>query len=250
MIFYLLPVILSILPIFMINWCAKNETEYPNIKIDTPIKKILFYGISLCILEIVTASFFIFKNNYVELIFIWIVILLLSVSSYIDWNTSLIPNRYSYSLIIVGFISIFYNIVTKNIIFIDYTTQIISFFIIFVSFVLIFFISKNGLGMGDVKIISACSIFIGAAGVAIMLFISSAGIIIYDSIVRLFYNKKIKDLPNNDLPLNSDTDMVNGRVMGLSKINEHIAIVMGPFLSVAFILSYLFKDIILDWWFI
>ena len=38
---YLLPIFLSFFPILMINWCAKKEEEYPNIKIDTTKKKII-----------------------------------------------------------------------------------------------------------------------------------------------------------------------------------------------------------------
>lgn len=249
---YLIPFLISILPIFMINWCAKKEDEYPNIKLDEAYKKIICFVSTLFILELTTFFFLRFKNNTsnIELYFIWSVILLLISISYIDWKTSLIPNRYSYSFIAIGFISVIYNIVFKNAIFLDWDAQIISFIIIFVSFVLLYFISKNGIGMGDVKIVATSSFFLGVSQLALMLFISSGCILIYEIIVKIIAKDKFEELPNNDLPLDSDSDVVNGRVMGLSKINNHTAIVMGPFLSVAFLISYIFGEMIINWWFV
>ena len=103
--------------------------------------------------------------------------------------------------------------------------------------------------MGDVKIIAGSSIFLGITQTAFMLFLSSALILIYDIVIKIIFNKKIAELPNNDLPLDSDNDVVNGRVLGLSKINNRTAIVMGPFLAIAFVLTYLFGEIIIKWWF-
>lgn len=248
-ILYLLPIILSFLPILMINWCAKKEDEYPNIKINSKKKKMLTYIISFIIIESTTILSLLYKNNILELCFIWIILLLLIAISFIDWNTSLIPNRYSYSLVGVGFLSILINAIMNNSIFVDFDAQLIAFFIIFVSFILIYFISKNGVGMGDVKIIAGSSIFLGITQTAFMLFISSALILIYDLVIKLIFNKKISELPNNDLPLDSDSDVVEGRVMGLSKINNHTAIVMGPFLAIAFVVTYLFGESIINWWF-
>lgn len=247
---YILPILLSILPIFMINWCAKKEEEYPNIKLDTKRKKILCYTITLSILEISSALFDLYKTNLLEIYVIWFILLLLISISYIDWNTSLIPNRYSYSLIGIGFLTVIYNFITKENIFLDANAQLISFLIIFASFIIVYFISKNGVGMGDVKIIAGTSMFLGISLTALMLFISSALILLYDVVIKIIFNKKIKELPNNDLPLDSESDVVNGRIMGLSKINNRTAIVMGPFLSVAFIISYLVGQEFLNWWFI
>lgn len=247
---YILPILLSILPIFMINWCAKKEEEYPNIKLDTKRKKILCYTITLSILEISSALFDLYKTNLLEIYVIWFILLLLISISYIDWNTSLIPNRYSYSLIGIGFLTVIYNFITKENIFLDANAQLISFLIIFASFIIVYFISKNGVGMGDVKIIAGTSMFLGISLTALMLFISSALILLYDVVIKIIFNKKIKELPNNDLPLDSESDVVNGRLMGLSKINNRTAIVMGPFLSVAFIISYLVGQEFLNWWFI
>lgn len=249
LIYYIIPLLLSILPIFMINWCAQKEDEYPNIKLDTRKKKVICYTISATILEITTILQLIFKNNILELYIVWLISLLLISISFIDWNTSLIPNRYSYSLLGLGAIVIIYNFITKSTLFLNFDIQIISFLIIFICFILIYFISRNGVGMGDVKIIAGTSIFLGISLTLFMLFISSALILLYDLIVKIFYNKKIKELPNNDLPLNSDDDTVTGRVMGLSKINNHTAIVMGPFISISFIITYLFGQQFLNWWF-
>lgn len=246
---YLIPFLLAFLPIFMINWCARKPEEYPDIKLDTKLKKFCCYIITLSFLETTTALFDILKSNIVELYFIWAILLLLIAVSYIDWKTSLIPNRYSYSLLALGFVSLIYNIITKDTIFIDHNAQLIAFGIIAVSFILLYFISKNGIGMGDVKIVTGMSMFLGISLTALMLFFSSFGILTYNLIIKLLFKKQVQDLPNNELYLDTDYDTVNGRVMGLSKINNHTAIVMGPFLAISFVITYLVGNNLLSWWF-
>lgn len=244
---FLISFLLPIIFISLVNWCAIKTDEYPNIKIHKKqyVKTFLIvYGIGV----LSNIIFFIVRESILENIVFNCILSLLIPLSYIDWQTSLIPNRISSMLYVIGISTVLYNYFNQtNYLFYSYNEQIISVIIMTISFLILFFISRGGVGMGDVKLISSLSLLFNVNGITFVLFISSLLIVIYNSIVSIIYRKRIKELPNNEIKLSDEEEKIEGRILGISIINGRPSITMGPFISFAFIISAIFSNMFFLW---
>lgn len=246
---FFIPILISLIFIGIVNWCSIKKEEYPNIKLINKKQNILAISIIYIISLGVNLLFALYGNNtIIEQLCLNAIISVLIPLSYIDWKTSLIPNRLSAFLFIIGVFVITYNHFNKTeFIFQDANELLISFVIIAISFFLLYFIFRGGIGMGDVKLISALSMFLNFNGVMLLLVISSGLILIFNLIVNIIYRKEIEELPNNEVKLSDETEEIKGRKVGISKINNKNAIVMGPFISIAFVIAIIFSDAFALW---
>ena len=240
-----LPIIISILFIVIVNWCALKEEEYPNIKIINKKKTFIIIFLIGFLSNLLTLYFI--NNIYLQII-INLALIILCPLSYIDWKTSLIPNRLSFGIFSIGVLNVLFNYLTKGI----YTNQnvseqVISFIVITICFFLLYFICRGGVGMGDVKLISSLSLFMTLNDVCFLLFISSALIVVYNAIINIVFRKKIEELPDNNIKLSDEEEKIEGRVCGISIINNKPSIVMGPFISLAFLITMLFSEPFFLW---
>jgi leader peptidase (prepilin peptidase) / N-methyltransferase len=168
--------------------------------------------------EILTAILFLFFYLYYgikcEFIIFLILISLLIVSSFIDIRYQIIPNKITYSGIIIGLLmSVFF----KHISFISSILGMIipAAFLLFISS---FF--KKGLGMGDVKLVAMIGTFISYKYTLIGIFIGSLS----GSIIALI-------------------------LMGFGLIDRKSRIPFGPFISFGTILMLLFGKKLIDFYF-
>lgn len=246
---FLLPIVITLIFLGIVNWCAIKKEEYPDIKLKSRKQHTIAITIIYFIALGINVVFSLFGNfSIIELITFNLIISILFPLSYIDWKTSLIPNRLSAFLLLIGIMVISYNYFNKtNFIFRDANELLVSFIIISISFFLLYFIFRGGVGMGDVKLISTLSMFLNFNGVMLLLVISSALILIFNLIVNIIYKKEIEELPNNEVKLIDETEEIKGRKVGISKINNKNAIVMGPFISIAFVVAIIFTDVFSLW---
>lgn len=237
--------IIPLIFILLVNWCAIKKEEYPDIKINKFFKTgIIIFGISIAS----NIIFILFKDNIFEQLIFNTVLCFLFPLSYIDWKTSLIPNRLSTGIFIVGIFTVIYNYFNQNNpLFFTFDEQILSFLLISISFVLVYFICKGGIGFGDVKLISSLALFINISSTLLVLFISSAIIVIYNAIVSLLYKNQISSLPNNEISLSDEEEKIDGRILGISIINGKPSIVMGPFIAIGFIIAIIFSTMFFNW---
>ena len=244
---FILPILIPIIFILLTNWCALKKEEYPEIKIEKK-KYLKTYLIIYTISLISNMIFSYFRSNIYESIVFNIVLSLLVPLSYIDWKTSLIPNRISSALFIIGICTVSHNYFNQNnYLFYTYNEQIISFVIMSISFLILYFISRGGVGMGDVKLISSLALLFNVNGITLTLFISSFFVIVYNTIVSIIYKKRISELPNNEIKLSDVEEKIEGRILGISIINGRPSITMGPFISIAFVITAIFSNMFFTW---
>lgn len=168
----------------------------------------------------------------------------------IDWNTTFIPNVISYPCIVIGLISaILYNFLPYN----EYNPITSTFYAVltgvlfFVIFLVMYFISNGGMGMGDAKWSLFIGFILGYEKGVLALLLASLVSSLYTGLIMLIFRKKIKSLPNNSISKDDEDELpIDGKFLGVSIINGKPAIVLGPFLAMGCLVSWFFGQHIIE----
>lgn len=162
----------------------------------------------------------------------------------IDWDTTFIPNSVSYPSIVIAAILSFFiqNLPLEGLVPQPTTLEAwIGGIAYFGLFLLLFFISNGGMGMGDAKWALFMGLFLGWRYAFVALFIASLLSVIFSGFVLIFFRKKIKNLPNNKISSKDDDELpINQKVLGISIVNGKPAIVLGPFLAIGTLITWFF----------
>ncbi len=98
---------------------------------------------------------------------LFILVFILYFLAFIDLKTKEVPNFIILIMLFNKFIQLIYNLFMNMPLFMN---MIITVFIVFIVLIIVHFISKGALGMGDVKLLSALSLYIGGYGIYSVLF--------------------------------------------------------------------------------
>lgn len=182
----------------------------------------------------------------------------------IDWDTSLIPNLISYpSILIAGVLSFFHGtfpvhkeflsgISTYEQVVPSPTTAEawiggIAFFSVFL---ILYFVSNGGMGMGDAKWVLFIGLMFGWQLGILALFLGTFLSSVFSLSILALFGKKIKELPNYEVSIHDETEEAHvHKIYGISIINGKPAVVLGPFLAIGMLIVWFFGFPIMEWWF-
>ena len=142
-----------------------------------------------------------------------VLVSVLIVITFIDLKHQIIPDELVIIIFVCGIISIFLS--GRGI-----WEHIIGFFAVSIILLLIAFLSKGGMGGGDIKLMAAAGLFLGWKLILLSLMIAS----IIGSVVSII-------------------------LLALKKVNRKSMVPFGPFLSIGILISVLYGDYIL-WWYL
>ncbi|RCW85995.1 leader peptidase (prepilin peptidase)/N-methyltransferase [Halanaerobium sp. DL-01] len=167
--------------------------------------------------ELLTGFFFSFTylkfGISVELFIMLLLISALIVISYIDYKYMIIPNYITYPGIVIGFLSaIIFN-------YISIFDSLLGIFIPSLLLLLIAFIFKGGMGMGDVKLAAMLGSFLGFEMTLAGIFVGS----LLGSVIGL-------------------------TLMGFGVLDRKSRIPFGPFICIGTVIIIFFGDVLFDWY--
>jgi leader peptidase (prepilin peptidase)/N-methyltransferase len=169
------------------------------------------------IVELMTGFFFLaayLKFGFTVQLFIYLLLISALISvTFIDYQYMIIPNKITYPLIVISLLS--------AIIF-DYLTifqSLLGIVIPSLLLLIVAFIFKGGMGMGDVKLAAAIGGFMGWSYTLAGIFIGS----LFGSIIGL-------------------------SLMGLGIIGRKTRIPFGPFICIGAVIMIFFGDILFNWY--
>ncbi|RCW50508.1 A24 family peptidase [Halanaerobium sp. MA284_MarDTE_T2] len=167
--------------------------------------------------ELLTGFFFLFTylklGISVELFIMFLLISALIVISFIDYKYMIIPNYITYPGIVIGFLS---SIVLDYISIYD---SLLGIFIPSLLLLLVAFIFKGGMGMGDVKLAAMLGAFLGFEFALAGIFVGS----FLGSIIGL-------------------------TMMALGMLDRKSRIPFGPFICIGTVIIIFFGDVLFDWY--
>lgn len=237
---------LDLVPIFSFlflrakcRYCGiKLSWQYPMVEFIVGLLFVLTYLVFGLDLYAWAISFFLITVN--------------TVMGKIDWDTGFIPNVLSYpSILIAAVLTFFISDFNTYAIFPQPTVldAWIGGIALLLIFVIMFFVSNGGMGLGDAKWALFIGLLLGWQVGFIAIAIASLTSVLFSGFVMLFFQKKIKELPDNKISKDDETEEpLEGKVLGLSIVNGKPAIVMGPFLAFGMLMAWFFGVNILDWW--
>ena len=139
----------------------------------------------------------------------------LIVITFTDIEFTEIPNEVVLTLLVAGII---YNIVSFDL---NFTiNSVIGFFAASVPMLIMGMIKKGGMGMGDVKLMAVCGLFIGWKCILLAMFLGAVAACLF-VILQIIIGRREKGA----------------------------AIVFGPFLSIGILVSGLYGEALIDWYF-
>lgn len=207
---------ISVLSNFIIFAFCENKFNIKYLfSLDLFKNKILFFLIFfinffLYLILYYTKNFSVYSYIY------GLVFSLLICLSVIDLKIGIVPDSINFLIFIL---SVIFLIISKK----NVTYHIIGFFLISLPFLLIALIT-NGIGGGDVKLFAVTGLFLGAFHIFLAMFICC----LLASIIGIF----IKYFKKN-----------------YNTINNKISIPLVPYISIGVIISTLYGDFILNWYF-
>lgn len=163
--------------IFLGGKCRKCKTEislrYPMIEMLSGLVTVLLY---------------VFFGLTLQFFFVVVITFMLIIITFIDIDHKLIPNRIVIAMLSIGLI---YELVVRPVSLLD---ALIGFFAASVPLLIIAFLSKGGIGGGDIKLMAVVGIFLGWKGVLLALFIGAVTGAIIGIIGMILKKKKRKDV--------------------------------------------------------
>ncbi len=170
-----------------------NGGKMKKVVSDKPVINIYMVGIILCLFAVGVLLTFYFKDNTViQNVRSITIVFVLAVAAYYDWLEFRIPNKLILLGLIQWLIITAYEIVSDNPWWIkNLISELIASLAMLIVCVLCILIIKNGLGMGDIKLLMLMGLIQGLDG-AISAIFTSMVIIFFISIFLLFTKKKSK----------------------------------------------------------
>lgn len=188
--------------LFLKGSCRHCKThisiQYPLVELLTSLLFVLvFYQFGLTPLAGLTA----------------VLVSVLVIITFIDLKHQIIPDELVIIIFICGIISIFLSDLSP-------WDHIIGFFAVSVLLLIIAFLSKGGMGGGDIKLMAAAGLFLGWKLILLALMIAS----VVGSIVSIF-------------------------LLVLKKVDRKSMVPFGPFLSIGILIAALYGEYII-WWYL
>ena len=170
-----------------------NGGKMKKVVSDKPVINIYMVGIILCLFAVGVLLTFYFKDNTViQNVRSITIVFVLAVAAYYDWLEFRIPNKLILLGLIQWLIITAYEIVSDNPWWIkNLISELIASLAMLIVCVLCILIIKNGLGMGDIKLLMLMGLIQGLDG-AISAIFTSMVIIFFISIFFFFFKKKSK----------------------------------------------------------
>lgn len=118
------------------------------------------------------------------------------------------------------------------------------------SFLALFFLTRGGgMGMGDVKLMLFMGLALGPLGLLLSLLVGSFSALGFAGLVMLARRGALSQLESVEIHLDQEEEPeIRERVWGMMIINGKPALPFGPFLSLGFVVSLLWGNLMLDWW--
>lgn len=195
------------------NFSLKNALK--NINLIFYSKNIVFLLFFSAICGFFYYYIYSFSNNLLNTIIYCALFSSLLIISFVDLKIYIIPDSINIFIFILALIYIFFN--KLNILY-----HIIGFFLISLPFLIIAVLTE-GIGGGDVKLFAVCGLFLGGAHIFLAMFLSCILASIFGIILKFLNKAKIE--------------------------NNKLAIPLAPYISIGVIISMLFGNYILDWYF-
>lgn len=178
-------VIMSVLQQYMI----RKEKEIPQI--ETKRQKLYFYLHPIALTGI--AVYISLMCSDLNVLLIWRELIMLSflwIIAYVDFRVQLIPNRLLlFALFLRGLVLICEFVWEPSGIPGEIMAELVGCTVLLLFFILLRFVSKKGLGMGDIKLFAILPLFFGVMG-SLRLVIYSMLIIFVQSCICLLAGKK------------------------------------------------------------
>lgn len=207
------------LPIFIDMFCRNDfslKNAIQNYKLNFFTKNIAFKIIFCIFYGIIHYYIYYFKIDLINSFIICILLNFLIIISFVDLKIMIIPDTINFLIFIISIIYIIFN--KLNIIY-----HIAGFFLISTPF-LILSIFKGGVGGGDIKLFAVCGLFLGCLHIFLAMFISFLLASIFGIFLKLLNKTKLEN-------------------------NKH-AIPLAPYIAFGVMISIIFGDNILNWYFL
>lgn len=237
---------LDLIPIFSFLF-LKGKCRYCKTKISWryPLYELLVGLLFLLIYRLFSL------NVYAWLLSVFVITVNIVIAK-IDWDTTFIPNSVSYPSIIIAMILTPFLSKMPLEGLIPQPTLLEAWIggaVYFAIFFFLFIVSGGGMGMGDAKWALFMGLMLGWKYAFIAFFIGSFTSVLFSMTILLLFRKKIKELPNNIVSKDDEEELpIEQKIFGISIINGKPAVVLGPFLALGMVITWLFGVDILNWW--